>query len=245
MSLVHKPWPLGLARHTAPLYLGLFGALIGVLYFADHAISGFGTSLPPELRETFRFLTGFGESDWILVPSLLVFAMAGALHRFTRDRLRAAFGELAALSGFIFAGVGLPGLAATLLKRLIGRGRPETFTDQSPLAFHPNWSMFEYQSFPSGHATTAFAVAMVVAFIWPRTLSAALVFAGLVAFSRVVVGAHYPTDITAGAVLGVLGAYFVRNLFASRGWLFTRLPEGTHPRKPFVALPALLRPQAK
>jgi membrane-associated phospholipid phosphatase len=48
----------------------------------------------------------------------------------------------------------------------------------------------------------------------------------VVAMSRVPVGMHYPTDVFAGIVVGMLGAYLVRNFFAHRGWLFTRTPDG-------------------
>jgi undecaprenyl-diphosphatase len=243
-SLLNKPWPFGLAGPSTAIYVALLGAALALLYLIDHPLSVWGTGLPPEIRQVFDVVTGFGESGWILVPSLLVLLIALGLYRFTRGRLNAALVDLAALSGFIFTAVGLPGLVATLLKRAIGRGRPETFTDAAPLVFTPNWSAFPYQSFPSGHATTAFGFAMVVAFIWPRSLRVALACAGLVAVSRVIVGAHYPTDITAGAVLGVLGTYGVRNLFAARNWLFTRAPDGTYPRKPLNGLQALFAPQA-
>jgi membrane-associated phospholipid phosphatase len=148
--------------------------------------------------------------------------------------------ELAAIAGFIFLGVGLTDLLATLLKGIIGRGRPETWTLDAPLSFHSlNWSAYDYQSFPSGHATTAFSLAAAVAFLWPKAFWPAMVFAALVAVSRIVVGAHYPTDITAGAVLGVLGVYAVREWFVSRGWLFASSAERGTERRRFEALRSL------
>lgn len=174
-------------------------------------------------------------------PQLHPWLLAWLLSLLTRDTLRLALRELAALSGFIFVGVGLTGLVATLLKRGIGRGRPETWAVDAPLSFQSlNWSAYNYQSFPSGHATTAFSLAMVVAFIWPKAFWPAMLLAALVAVSRVIVGEHYPTDITAGAVLGVLGVYAIRQLFAARGWLFVADAEGRTERKPLAALRALL-----
>jgi YegS/Rv2252/BmrU family lipid kinase len=58
-------------------------------------------------------------------------------------------------------------------------------------------------SFPSGHAASAFAFATGVAREWPGTGVPVLGAAGLVAYSRVHTGVHYPSDVAVGAALGV------------------------------------------
>jgi len=59
-------------------------------------------------------------------------------------------------------------------------------------------------SFPSSHAVNNVAAATVLSYFYRKWLWAFMTFAGVVAFSRVSVGVHYPFDILAGAVLGVV-----------------------------------------
>jgi undecaprenyl-diphosphatase len=77
-----------------------------------------------------------------------------------------------------------------------------------------------YASFPSGHAITAFACAVALGYFLPRLRWALLTLAVLVAISRVVVGAHYASDVIAGAAIGWLSAVLVRRAFATRGIAF-------------------------
>jgi undecaprenyl-diphosphatase len=69
-------------------------------------------------------------------------------------------------------------------------------------------------SFPSGHAATSFACAATIARFAPRrsVVVVLYVLAALIAFSRVYVGVHYPLDVIAGAVLGLLVARALRPL---------------------------------
>jgi undecaprenyl-diphosphatase len=95
------------------------------------------------------------------------------------------------------------------LREAIGRDRPPIrFVDPEPLLRTPN-----SHSFPSGHSTTAFAAATVLAVAFPRFRVPLFVLAALIAWSRVVVGVHYPLDVLGGAVLGVaIGVFVTRAL---------------------------------
>jgi membrane-associated phospholipid phosphatase len=61
-------------------------------------------------------------------------------------------------------------------------------------------------SFPSGHSAAAFSGAWILSTVWPRATPIFFALASLVGFSRVYVGAHYPSDVLTGATLGTVVA---------------------------------------
>lgn len=90
-------------------------------------------------------------------------------------------------------------LAAALLKEAFDRERPATADpDFDPVVGTPGSS-----SFPSGHATTAFAAAALVGAFHPRLRLPLYGIAALVALSRVYLGVHFWLDVVVGSALGV------------------------------------------
>lgn len=236
-----KRWPLGLDSRYWPWFYVAFFAGLAILSQVDIWASRGAIGWPDGWRAPFFFITDYGLSDWVLIPSLIVFLVALLAGFVLRDRLRDAARELALLSGFIFVGVGLPGLICNLFKRLVGRSRPVEFETSGAFSFQHFINDWTFQSFPSGHSATALSLAFVIGFLWPRLFPLFVALGLIVAISRVPVGAHYPTDVFAGIVVGMLGAYLVRNFFARRGWLFASQPDGHVVRRKLVALPALFQ----
>jgi undecaprenyl-diphosphatase len=89
-------------------------------------------------------------------------------------------------------------LIALGLKAATDRARPfETIPQADPLLRGTVG-----QSLPSGHAATSFAGAVVLSYLLPRSAPYVFLLAAAIAFSRIYVGVHYPTDVLAGAALG-------------------------------------------
>ena len=236
MNDLTKPWPLGLDSRRWPLFC--LGVVLGLALLSqlDVWASRGAIGWPDQWRAPFFFITDYGLSDWILIPSLLVLVIAVLAMLFLRRLPRLVAYEIALVSGFVFLGVAIPGLIANLLKRLFGRGRPDEFADVGAFFFRAFSNDWQYQSFPSGHSTTAIALAFVVGFLRPGLFPLFFAIGLLVSLSRVPVGMHYPTDVFGGLVVGTLGAYLIRNLFARRGWLFVTRPDGRIVARPLVAV---------
>ena len=87
-----------------------------------------------------------------------------------------------------------------ILKYAIHRPRPVHGIED--IQFVDDYVMDDGKSFPSGHTTEAVALATVLAHQYPQYAAYFYSYAALVGFSRIYVGAHYPSDVLAGAVLG-------------------------------------------
>jgi len=95
-----------------------------------------------------------------------------------------------------------------ILKIFLGRARPGRGS---------GFTFFEmtgkYNSFPSGHSADAFVSGVFLYYLLKQTKYAELrflplIYAFLIALSRVFVSAHYPSDVAAGMTIGILGAWF-------------------------------------
>ncbi|MBE7731774.1 phosphatase PAP2 family protein [Devosia faecipullorum] len=237
---LQKPWPPGLNRSSWPFFITGMVVVLAALASIDIAASRGAIGWPAEWRAPFFFITDYGLSDWILIPSLVLMILLRLAMFPLRGLWREATGEMAMIFAFVFVGVGAPGLVTNVLKRLIGRSRPTEFETSGAFSFQHFFNDWTFQSFPSGHSATAIATAFTIGFLWPRTFLVLLVVGVVVAISRVPVGAHYPTDVFAGMIVGMLGAYLVRNVFARKGWLFEKRTDGKIVRKPLSGLRQLV-----
>jgi undecaprenyl-diphosphatase len=95
-----------------------------------------------------------------------------------------------------------------ILKIVLGRARPEHGSDFTFFSL-----AFRYNSFPSGHSADAFVCGVFLFYLLKQSKYSAcrflpLIYAFLIAVSRVFISSHYPSDVLAGMAIGILGAWF-------------------------------------
>ncbi len=150
-----------------------------------------------DLRDFFEIVTFFGRAELYLIPSLLVYL----IYRKKETIKRYAF--------FVFSSVALSGIAVNILKIIFARYRPKMLFSENLYGF--SWFDIGYNlaSFPSGHTTIAFAAMVSLSFVWSKFRYIFLSIAALIGFSRIVLGAHYLSDVLAGALLGSITSYII------------------------------------
>jgi membrane-associated phospholipid phosphatase len=204
------------ARHVLWLSAGLGAAIIVLMYAIDAwEIAQMPKRGTPSLW-WLRILTDFGKDEYVLAVLAALLIAVAIVSPALRGIRRSLLLGLGTRLQFIFCAVAFSNLITEVLKYCIGRGRP--FVGGEANVFH--FSHFAgnpaYYSFPSGHATTAFALALAVSAVWPQARIAMAVYALIIAASRLVLLAHHPSDVVAGAMVGIVGAMFVRYWFAAR-----------------------------
>ena len=166
-------------------------------------------------------VTRIGKSDLWLVPSAVCIGIASVGAALAVSRRRAGMFSLHALrAAFIFAAIAVPGLWTALAKWMLGRARPQLGVE-AVFDYQPFSVDAAFTSLPSGHATTVFAAAIAITALWPRTGFLLWPLAVTIAFSRVLVFAHNPSDVIAGAIVGTVGALVVKRWFARRALVFS------------------------
>jgi membrane-associated phospholipid phosphatase len=210
-------------RLIAGAALGIVCVALAMLFLDAHGVA-FARTLPLWVVDAFNEVTDFGQSGWFLIPIGCAVALAAIVA--TPAAGRTANLVLAALIvrlEFVFLAVALPGLAVTIGKRLIGRVRP---SELGPFAYEP-WSWKPaFASLPSGHGTTAVAAAIAIGALWPKLRAPLWIYAIMIAASRVIIQAHFVSDVIAAGFVGGFGAILVRNWFAARRLAFVPGPDG-------------------
>lgn len=183
---------------------GLLGLSLFLALLIDHPLHDWIMAYrTPTVRDAMEFVSAAGEGWRVFLIALGLFVV-GLWHERVALKVSGLGGMAAVVSG---------GIAVQFLKHLIGRCRPYLEDQGACLATFAGPSFLNgHDSFPSGHTTTAFAMAGVVATIYPGARLLWYAFATVIGLSRLAVNAHYLSDVMAGAALGLTVAFVVVRL---------------------------------
>jgi membrane-associated phospholipid phosphatase len=173
-------------------------------FFLDHAAAVWiGAHSSPELKRVMQMVSRLG--DW---PAHVIAGLIGIAIAFVAKSkvwMRIFLAMLIALA--------LAGVTGRAIKFATGRARPSVRTEE-----HWNGPRFssKYHAFPSGHvaASTAFFATLFLA--RKKIGGALLLIPTLIGVSRMVVAAHYLSDVTFAAILGVICAFLAAHWLSIR-----------------------------
>jgi membrane-associated phospholipid phosphatase len=166
-------------------------------FFIDASAARWFHALSQETRNLFEWITKAGVSTLYLIVAFGLFIF------FRWIRPKRLYADCALL---FFSNVALSGIVVNVVKFLVGRLRPKMLFEKGLYGFDPFRVGYEFNSFPSGHATTVFAIAVTCSIFWPKYRILFFTFAATVALSRLVLNAHYLSDVLAGACIGIATA---------------------------------------
>ena len=143
-----------------------------------------------------------GKSTWYIVGSIIAYII-------WRDRDH----SIAKASLFILSTTIVSGIAVNIIKVLFGRARPALYIEDHIYGF--SWFNMDvvYRSFPSGHSTTAMAIAMGFALLLPKYRIWFISLGVAIALSRVVLTEHYLSDVIVGGFLGLSCSLVLYHIF--------------------------------
>ncbi|MEU3510982.1 phosphatase PAP2 family protein [Streptomyces longwoodensis] len=129
----------------------------------------------------------------------------------------AAAGVMAWRGGWRGRRAAAAGVAAVVVAQLVSNGvcKQVTGRRRPPKEWIPHDEVEDRpdsSSFPSGHTAAAVAFTAAVAPVWPSAGALCAVPAAAVAVERVQSGAHYPSDVVAGAAIGLATAWLIRRV---------------------------------
>ncbi len=214
-------WPAFGAKAAVVLIAVVTLVLLSAFFDARLASAALG--LPPWFVQVGRFVSDLGTSGYMFaISGLIALSGLGVRYLLRARALDPALTVLTERAIYIFATLAASGIGAQLVKHLVGRARPTLMQTLGPYHFDLLSMKSSLASFPSGHSATAFSMAVALGLLLPRWRWLLLVLAGVIAASRIVVEAHYMSDVVAGSALGIGAALLVARLFADWSLAFER-----------------------
>ncbi|MDA1308111.1 MAG: phosphatase PAP2 family protein [Proteobacteria bacterium] len=194
-------WLLGLTAITC-IVLGLYVDRAAVLWAA---------SLDEKYRRFFEVVTEVGDATgWLIALLVAVVVSVVIARRTVSAQTRQRMLLHAWNCWFVILSCLVSGAIHHVLKVLIGRYRPRYFFADDLYGFSPLNFDIAQNSFPSGHTQTVVSICFALYLVYPRPAALYLTIAALVALSRVMLQAHYPSDVVGGLYLGICTAILLK-----------------------------------
>ena len=166
----------------------------------------------------FRVVTDVGKGlHWFVAAALLWAYAQIAAQLALLVEVERRFRHIARSALFMLCALAAAGVANSVLKWIIGRLRPRYLFEDGAYGFVPFSMDFGALSFPSGHTQTIWTFATALLLVLPRYDLAYLAIAVLIGASRVMVTAHYVSDVIMGAYVGIAMTILVHRQFVRRG----------------------------
>ena len=165
------------------------------------------------LKKFFINLTELGDSLWYFLISFCGYVLCFLYKKFYKNYKKILVIKANVFFLFLCSSIIISGLLTQILKHLIGRPRPNHSLESEVSSI--NFLSFDsgFHSFPSGHTSTIFVVALTLSIFTPKIKYLYLFFASIIASSRIVVEAHYFTDVVGGAAVAFIGFKITKSLF--------------------------------
>lgn len=189
----------------------LASCLLSILLLDRPLAEYYRHAADPEIVITFAKLSAFGDATPYI--AIIVFMLLGlratdtfALYQSTREKVR----HYTNAGVFILLSLAASGAVIHILKIGIGRYRPRAMFEDGLYGLSPMDVGYLTSSFPSGHSQATWTLAAAMIIVFPRYDLLYILVAATVAYSRIVTGDHFLSDVIFGSFVGAVTPYLLK-----------------------------------